>query len=96
MKPLYLRFDSEQAAIAALVEHGFSCEDGLLSHPDCCVDVVGIIRGDIATDDDGNITHQEPDIDGWHINLLVPDEYVPSKSAAIVSVKTPVRRWAGY
>ncbi|MGL5729137.1 MAG: hypothetical protein ACRCYD_14955 [Plesiomonas sp.] len=96
MKPLYLRFESEQAAISALVEHGFSYEDGVLSHPDCCVDVVGVIHGTVTTDNDGNVIHREPDVYGYHVNLLVPDDYTPPKSAAVIDVKTPSRCWAGY
>lgn len=97
MKPLYLRFDNEQAARDALLVNGFELtEDGGLYHPKCEIDIVGIIHGNVTTDDNGDVIHQDPDIEGWHINLLVPDDFAPPKTASIVSVKTPVRKWAGY
>ncbi|MGL5283867.1 MAG: hypothetical protein ACRC8W_19375 [Plesiomonas shigelloides] len=97
MKPLYLRFDNKQAAHDALLANGFElAEDGNLYHSQCEIDIVGVIRGAVTTDNDGNVTHREPDVYGYHVNLLVPDDYVPPNSAAVIDVKTPDRRWAGY
>ena len=96
MKPLYLRFENEQAARDALLANGFELtEDGELYHPKCSIDAVGVIHGELTIDDNGNVINQEPDIEGWHVNLLVHDDYTPPKSSVVVTVKTPVRRWAG-
>ncbi|MGL4600281.1 MAG: hypothetical protein ACRCVE_01990 [Plesiomonas sp.] len=97
MKPLYLRFDNKQAAHDALLANGFELtEDGQLYHQKSEIDIVGVICGMVTTDNNGNVIHREPDAYGYHINLLVPNDYIPPKSAAVIDVKTPARRWAGY
>ncbi|MGL5727406.1 MAG: hypothetical protein ACRCYD_06085 [Plesiomonas sp.] len=97
MKPLYLRFDNKQAARDALLSNGFGLtEDGNLYNPRCEIDIVGVIHGAVTTDNDGNVIHREPDVYGYHVNLLVHDGYIPPKSAGVIDVKTPARRWAGY
>ena len=97
MKPLYLKFESQQHAHSTLLAHGFELDGlGKLTHRTADIYEVGVIRGIITTDGDGNVTHQEPDVVGYHVNLLVPDDYTPPKSAVVLAVKTPVVRWAGY
>lgn len=97
MKPLYLKFESRQHSHSTLLAHGFELDDrGKLTHHSIDTYEVGVIRGTVTTDDDGNVTHQEPDIHGYHVNLLVPDDYTAPKSAVVLTVKTPVVRWAGY
>lgn len=97
MKPLYLRFENEQSAREALLANGFELtEECRLYHQKCEIDVVGVIRGTVTINDDGIITHQEPDIQGYHINLLVPKDYTPPNSVVVINVKTPIRKWAGY
>lgn len=97
MKPLYLRFENEQAARDALLANGFELnEDGVIYHPKCEIDVVGVIAGKPILDDFFNPIGNEPDLPGYHINLLVPDDYIPPEAASVVVVKTPARKWAGY
>lgn len=97
MKPLYLRFDNEQAAHDALLANGFELtEDGSLYHSQCEIDIVGVIAGKPILDDFFEVIGNEPNLPGYHINLLVPDNYTPPESAAVMQVKTPVRKWAGY
>lgn len=97
MKPLYLKFESQQHAHSTLLAHGFELDGlGKLIHHTVDIYEVGVIRGSITTDDDGNVTHQEPGVVGYHVNLLVQDDYIAPKSAVVLTVKTPVVRWAGY
>lgn len=97
MKPLYLKFESLQHARSILLAHGFELDDlGKLTHRTVDIYEVGVIRGAVTTDDDGNVIHQEPDIHGYHVNLLVQGDYTAPKSSVVLTVKTPVVRWAGY
>ena len=36
------------------------------------------------------------ELPGHHINLLVPDDFVPPQSEYILDVQTPSYKWAGY
>lgn len=97
MKPLHLKFESRQHAHSVLLAHGFELDKfGRLTHHSVDTYELGVIRGAVTTDDDGNVTHQDPDVMGYHVNLLVPDDYTVPKSAVVLTVETPIARWAGY
>lgn len=97
MKPLYLRFESKTHAESILLSNGFKRdENGRLYSDTVLIDVIGVIPGKLVVDSQGNILSQEPDLPGWHVNLLVPDDYVIQQPNAVVTVATPVRKWAGY
>lgn len=97
MKPLYLKFDSKQHAEETLLSNGFMMTEGGSLHCDnVSLDVIGVIPGHVTYDAEGNILSQEPDLPGWHVNLLVPDDYEIQPPNAVVTVATPVRKWAGY
>lgn len=97
MKPLYLRFESKAAAESVLLSNGFKRDENETLYSDSVlIDVIGIIPGKMLVDGQGNVLSQEPDLPGWHVNLLVPDDYVIQQPNAVVTVATPVRKWAGY
>ena len=86
MKPLYLRFDTKEAAEEALI----NC-----SHPHE-IDVIGeIYNDDSEYSDDGECIKQPTKKQGWHVNLLVPDDCTDYDNHAH-NVVTPVRVWAGF
>lgn len=98
MKPLYFKFENESKMAEFLISNGFVrdkqtnewfCSDKYL-------DIIGIIPGKATYDNQGNILSQDPDLPGWHVNLLVPDDYSLQQPGVAVTVTTPVRKWAGY
>lgn len=99
MKPLYLRFNSQQDAIDVLSAKGFELsEDGKLYHPNCETFEIGVMYATdhILVDENGDRIGEPIELPGYHINLLVPDDFVPPQSEHILDVKTPSYKWAGY
>ncbi|WP_078000575.1 hypothetical protein [Edwardsiella tarda] len=99
MKPLYLKFDSKIEMETVLLGNGFvkdTANDRMIPPNNILLDIIGVIPGKILVDGQGNVLSQEPDLPGWHVNLLVPDDYVIQQPNAVVTVATPVRKWAGY
>lgn len=98
MKPLYLKFKDENEMVQVLLSNGFVQDDitNELYCNDKYLDVIGVIHGKTTYDDNGDVISQEPNIIGWHVNLLVPDDYVFQPSNYVVTVTIPIRKWAGY
>ncbi|WP_438333836.1 hypothetical protein [Edwardsiella tarda] len=97
MKPLYLKFESKNNAESVLLSNGFKRDEAGGLHSDSVlIDVIGVIPGKLVVDSQGNIVSQGADLPGWHVNLLAPDDYVIQPPNAVVTVATPVRKWAGY
>ena len=99
MKPLYLRFNSQQNAIEILSAKGFELsEDGKLYHPDCETFEIGVMHATdhIQIGKNGEQIGEPIELQGYHINLLVPDDFVLPQSEYILDVKTPSYKWAGY
>lgn len=99
MKPLYLKFENENEMIKVLLSNGFVQDE--FTHELYCtdkyLDIIGTIPGKVTYDDKGNILTQEPDVPGWHVNLLVPDNFsLDPSSYSVINIKTPYRTWAGY
>lgn len=84
MIDLYLRFDNEAAAIAAVPP----ADQAFL------VDVVGIVRTPIQqwTDDGEQMTRQRR---GWHVNIRCTDDRdLSALDPFIVTPEQPARVWA--
>ncbi|UAL57497.1 hypothetical protein [Edwardsiella tarda] len=97
MKTLYLRFDNKEQAELILTNNGFKLdENGVMYSESAYIDVIGVIHGDVTLGEQGNVISQAPDLPGWHVNLLVPDDYSLQPPGVAVTVTTPVRKWAGY
>lgn len=99
MKPLYLQFNSQQNAIEILSAKGFELsEDGKLYHPNCETFEIGVMYATdhILVDESGEQIGEHIELPGYHINLLVPDDFVPPQSEYILDVQTPSYKWAGY
>ncbi|QGU14877.1 hypothetical protein GNG27_09460 [Leclercia sp. 119287] len=94
MKDLYLRFADADEMRAQLIEAGFAVdeEQGILYHPDICLDVVGIITTNIGEGESLEYI-AEP---GYHVNLRVinDDLDLSPLDEFAVSPKTPTRVWA--
>lgn len=76
----YLKFDSEDAAVAAL--------DGLEL---LAVDHIGVIHK--VTPTGGQGAPQIAALEGWHVNVRAADA-VEALNAFAIEVATPVRVWA--
>lgn len=82
---LYLKFASEEEAIAALEGYPGS------------IDVIGVIwkpSGEVAVDADGNEVPVMTSLDGWHVNTRGPMLFDLLPFAVNPEPTTPVRVWA--
>lgn len=99
MKPLYLRFNSQQNAIEILSANGFELsEDGKLYHPNCDTFEIGVMHATdhIQIGENGEPIGEPTALPGYHINLLVPDDSPLLTLESKINVASPSYKWAGY
>ena len=96
---MFLRFDTEVEANAALYDEQTNVQDDVvetvLVPKYAAVDVVGVIykpTGVMLTTDEGEVPEMAP-LDGWHANVRHTDE-APELEAFRVFPATPSRMWA--
>lgn len=100
MQPMYLKFNTNEEAEAALIDAGFTrdTESGILYHADMYLDIVGDLftaTGPVSMDEDGKEYPTAVKLDGWHVNMLV-DTLPVNLLPYVVMVNSPARVWAGY
>lgn len=100
MKDLYLRFTDAAEMRMQLIAAGFMDDEdqGGLSHPAICLDVVGVITvpGEIINPGEENETIKYTTEPGYHVNLRVTDDSLELASLDPFNVfpATPYRVWA--
>ena len=91
MQDYYLKFESEEAAKAALLEAGYKQdEDGNVYHEECATDWVGTITHQVGG------TEEEPVfevVDGYHVNVRTWGG-ITFPTTYSITPNTPVRVWA--
>ena len=87
MKPLYLKFETEEAARKAIA----LCSDKI------SVDTIGAIYNEDGEFDEetGEWIKKPTEKEGWHVNVLAPDTCNHFKVDEH-RVITPIRVWAGF
>lgn len=81
---MYLKFDSEEAATAALENYPGS------------IDIIGVIykpTGQMLQSDDGEVPEVVP-LEGWHVNVRGPRLFDLEPFNVNPEPSTPVRVWA--
>jgi hypothetical protein len=100
MNTYYLRFASEEEALAEFDSAGYISTDGystvITASVDHALDVVGVIYNDDAVYDPetGEVVTPATPMDGWHVNLkaaALPDGWAPH----VVVPAPPHRVFAG-
>jgi hypothetical protein len=96
MNTYYLRFASEEEALAEFDSAGYISTDGystvITASVDHALDVVGVIYNDDAVYDPatGEVVTPPTPMDGWHVNLKTAT--LPDGWAQHVVVPTPPHR----
>jgi len=100
MKDLYLRFTDAAEMRMQLIAAGFMDDEdqGGLSHPAICLDVVGVITvpGEIINPGEENEIIKYTTEPGYHVNLRVMNDSLDLSGLNdfVVTPKTPARVWA--
>ncbi|MEL2244259.1 hypothetical protein PAS25_25245 [Leclercia adecarboxylata] len=100
MKDLYLRFTDAAEMRTKLNKAGFVFdeEQGILSHPDISLDIIGIIAVPSGINNTGeeNEYIQYINLPGYHANLRVMNDSLDLSGLNdfVVTPKTPARVWA--
>ncbi|WP_336657580.1 hypothetical protein [Leclercia adecarboxylata] len=94
MRDLYLRFADAEEMHQQLTDFGFQADEdqGVIYHPEICLDVVGVIST-VTDEDEAAVYAAEP---GFHVNIRVINDQLDLTGLSEFAVypKTPARVWA--
>lgn len=95
MKQIFLKFADKAEADTVLSEFTQSSGDEIVPIDGFSIDTIGIIYTPAVYDGEVEITPAVPQ-EGWHVNMLVPDEAPESVVPYVVVPNTPRRIFAGW
>ncbi len=95
MKQIFLKFADEPQANSVLSDFTQIVGDEIIPIASFSIDTIGIICTPAVYNGEVEITPAIPQ-EGWHVNMLVPDETPESLVPYVVVPNTPRRIFAGW